>query len=283
MNNRSYYALPSELPPGLDAGSRSTDEAPIVVNCAGSFVTSFPFQTDNPRGREDYYLMLVLSGRLSVALPGGNYDATHGSLLIFPPRYHYRYTYSGGEQLHYLWAHFSGSHAEHYLSAFGLASLPLSQTCTATVEAMAIFEAMFAAFSEGGTIRDAALSCHLERLLLIFATDRQKQHTKPMLLSRSLAYIDAHYTEPLSVSELARLERLSYSRYHDVFVQTMGCSPMRYVMRKRLDHACELLRSTDMSVARVGAQVGYADACFFSKIFKKELGCVPTAYRTGDK
>ena len=63
----------------------------------------------------------------------------------------------------------------------------------------------------------------------------------------------------------------------------MGCSPMRYVMRKRLDHACELLRSTDMSVARVGAQVGYADACFFSKIFKKELGCVPSAYRSGDK
>lgn len=280
MNNRSYYALPADIPLDIQAGSRQTDEAPLVVNCAGSFETAFSFQTDNPRGREDYYLMLVLKGELRVCLSDEDYIATGGTLLIFPPHYHYCYTYTNNtEPLHYLWVHFSGSHAEHYLRAFGFCSLPVAQICAATAEAVAIFEAMFQAFSQGGSIRDAVLGCHLERLLLSFATEKKTQSTKPCLISRSLAYIDAHYTEPVSVPALARLERLSYSRYHDVFVKEVGCPPSRYVTRKRIDHARELLLSTDMSVQQIGAQVGYTDPHFFSKTFKKELGCSPLVYR----
>lgn len=279
MNNLSYYALPADLPLDIQAGSRRTDEAPLVVNCAGNFETRFAFQTDNPIGREDYYLMLILGGTLTVTRGEEELPAPSGTLLMFAPHYHYRYAYDGNEPLRYLWVHFSGSHTEHYLNRFGLAELPLMQTCSVTGEVLSIFEAMFSAFRAGGVLRDAALACHLERLLLAIATDDHSKSAKPCSLTRSLEYIDAHYTEAFPVTVLAQLERLSYSRYHDVFAAEMGCPPRQYVTRKRMEHACELLLGTDMGIAQIGVQVGYDDPSFFSKAFKKELGVSPLDYR----
>lgn len=281
MNNLSYYALPAEAPLDIQAGSRRTDEAPLVVNCAGNFETRFAFQTDNTVGREDYYLMLILNGALRVARGEDEVLSPSGTLLMFPPHYHYRYAYDGNEPLRYLWVHFSGSHVEDYLARFGLAELPLRQICSVTGEALSIFEDMFSEFRVGGALRDAALGCHLERLLLALAMDdhTRQESAKPCSLTRSLEYIDAHYTEAFAVTVLAKLERLSYSRYHDVFAAEMGCPPRQYIIRKRMEHACELLLGTDMGIAQIGVQVGYDDPSFFSKAFKKELGLSPLDYR----
>ena len=279
MNNRSYYALPADHPLGLWTGSRHSDKAPLVVNCAGSFVTAFPFQTDNARGREDYYLMYVLRGTLRVRLAEGERDVGGGTLLIFPPYTPYRYAYAGeGEPLTYLWVHFTGSYAAHDLERLALSPLPLVRDRLPLPRVTEIFEEILDCFAKGGALRDAWLACYLEQLLLTLASSGGET-AQEMPLARSLRYIDRHYAEELSIAALAAMEGLSYSRYHDVFAAQLGLSPKRYVVRKRLDHACELLLTTDMSVAQVGAQVGYPDACFFTKIFKKEMGCVPSAYR----
>ena len=279
MNNRSYYALPTDRPMDLWTGSRHSDGAPLVVNCAGSFVTAFPFQTDNALGREDYYLMYVLHGTLRLRLPEGDRDVSDGTLLIFPPHTPYRYVYTGdGETLTYLWVHFTGSHTAHYLDRLSLSPLPLIRDRLPSPRVAEIFESILDCFAKGGALRDAWLSCHLEQLLLTLAS-LGSETAQEMPLARSLRYIDRHYAEALSVATLAAMEGLSYSRYHDVFTAHLGLSPKRYVVRKRLDHACELLLTTDMSVTQIGAQVGYPDACFFTKIFKKEMGYVPSAYR----
>ncbi len=280
MNNRSYYAKHnSACLPDILEGNRASDEAPLIVNCAGNFETAFPFQTDNPQGRDDFYLMYVLRGTLVVRLPMTETTVSAGTLLLFPPHYHYRYTYTAeSEPLHYLWTHFSGSHVMHYLTQFRLCPLPLVRSCGILREAIATFESIFDTFVKGSMMRDAALACHLEQLLLTFASDRETERPY-QAIRRSLHYIEFHYAEKFSVSELAAMENLSYSRYHDVFVTAMGCSCKRYIIRKRLDHACELLLHTDMNVQQIGAQVGYDDVHFFSKLFKKELKCTPLAYR----
>lgn len=279
MNNRSYYALPVEHPFGLLTGSRHSDEAPLIVNCAGCFETAFPFQSDNPEGRADYYCMYVRRGTLTLHRPQGYTDIGSGSLVILPPHTHYHYAYTGkGEPLSYFWVHFTGSHAHRFLEQLGLSPLPLVHSHIASPRVVDAFETLLDCFANGEPLRDAWLSCRLEQLLLRLAAATLASDT-PLPLARSLHYIDRHYTEEISVNELAAMDALSYSRYHDVFVAHIGLSPKRYIIRKRLSHACELLLTTDMSVTQIGVQVGYPDACFFSKIFKQEMGCSPSVYR----
>ena len=123
MSTRSYYAVPILQELSILSGDRVSGAAPLVVNCAGTFETAFPFQTDNPSGRQDYYLMYLVRGSLRVRLAKEEMHAGVGTLLLFPPHYHYHYTYTADEPLHYLWVHFSGSHVEHYLRTLALFSV----------------------------------------------------------------------------------------------------------------------------------------------------------------
>lgn len=278
MNDRSYYALPVKHPLDLWTGSRQSTEAPLLVNCAGSFKTAFPFCTDNTAGREDYYLMIVLHGTLDVRLPTQIGTVVGGSFMIVPPRTPYQYAYAGGEELQYLWVHFTGSHAAHHLERWGLSPLPLTRDRLPAPRVVEAFERLLDCFAKDEPLRDAWLSCLLEQLLLLLSSaEVAAEEHQP--LARSLGYIDRHYAEDVSVSALAAMDGLSYSRYHDVFTAQLGMTPKRYLTRKRLDRACELLLTTDMSIAQIGTQVGYSDACFFTKIFKKEIGRTPSGYR----
>ena len=96
--------------PTFHAGSVASDKYPIMVNCAGRFMSEAPFVTDLIRGREDYYLLYVERGELEVVLNGSPYTARSGSIVIFPPHYPYTYTFAGNDPISYLWAHFTGSY-----------------------------------------------------------------------------------------------------------------------------------------------------------------------------
>jgi transcriptional regulator GlxA family with amidase domain len=61
----------------------------------------------------------------------------------------------------------------------------------------------------------------------------------------------------------------------------MGMAPSDYVINLRINVACDLLKSSDMSIKEIAASVGYDNAHFFSKLFKKKTGVSPKAYREG--
>lgn len=85
--------------------------------------------------------------------------------------------------------------------------------------------------------------------------------------------------EPVSRDDLARSCHLSPSRFHALFTQATGQSPLAYLARLRLRKAQQLLLTTDLSISQIGAQVGYTDAFHFSRTFRSHIGKSPRAYR----
>jgi AraC-like DNA-binding protein len=81
------------------------------------------------------------------------------------------------------------------------------------------------------------------------------------------------------VDELARLASLSRSAFATRFAGSVGEPPGAYVQRRRLDHACYLLRSTAEPVGRIAARVGYASEAAFSRAFSRVYGSSPRAWR----
>jgi AraC-like DNA-binding protein len=59
----------------------------------------------------------------------------------------------------------------------------------------------------------------------------------------------------------------------------MGISPMQYVQHLRLEEAKRLLRSTDLPIAEIAEQVGFADALYFSRLIHRESGVSPSLFR----
>jgi AraC-like DNA-binding protein len=94
-----------------------------------------------------------------------------------------------------------------------------------------------------------------------------------------LAYIAAHYWQPLTREVLARQVNLSPSRLHSLFRRHAGTTPRAAIMAKRMAKAAELLRTTHLLVKEVAARVGIQDDSHFVRDFAKFHGLGPTAYR----
>ncbi len=103
---------------------------------------------------------------------------------------------------------------------------------------------------------------------------RKKKH-----LLRSFSYILSHYTEPLSVKELAYRAGYTEGRFILLFCRYFGASPKSYITYLRLNKARALLSTTSMPVCRIANECGYEDEFYFSRVFCRYCGMSPIAYR----
>lgn len=279
MRSRYYYSFDDSIPAGaLRACSLASKDYPLTVNCAGNLITSDGFTTDNVQGREDYYYIYVVSGTMNLHSEDNVTAVGAGDVLIFPPRYRYKYTYTAGERLSYLWVHFTGSYVHRFISECISDSLPLIRGTVRENRIVSGFERMFNVFEKGGPLRNQALACALEALLLETAT-AIKCGSEDRTLERSLRYIHSSYNKDISVEELAVMENMSYFGYIKMFRSRMGIPPVSYIINLRINAACDFLINTDMSIKQVGVSVGYRDPHFFSRTFKKHIGVSPIEYR----
>ena len=273
----SYYTNEPTEGLGINCLSRESNEYPIVVNCAGNFVTEIPFVTDNVSGREDFYLMYIDTGTVIFDMPDGKCSASTGNIIIFPPRYGYRYVFSGDSQLSYYWVHFTGSYAKRFLDECGFSELPLISDAGENNRIISRFYRIFEIYESRGSFFRQELACALERLVISAANSVVVR--KKRSFECSVKHIGAYYNTDLRVPELAKMENLSNSRYVSHFTEQFGLSPMAYIVRLRLNSACDLLENTDMSVKQIALLVGYEDPRFFSKLFKKHIGLSPVDFR----
>ena len=68
-------------------------------------------------------------------------------------------------------------------------------------------------------------------------------------------------------------------RYWQIFTSLIGQSPEKYIIKLRIQSACELLASTDMTIQQIAKSVGYEDQQYFARLFRKYLGTSPSNYR----
>jgi len=95
---------------------------------------------------------------------------------------------------------------------------------------------------------------------------------------RALSLIDACYSEPLSLSDVARHAGLSPNYLSTLFHRECGCTFAAYLARKRISRACELLQG-GATVPEASTAVGYQDPSQFSRLFKRLVGMPPGRYR----
>jgi AraC family transcriptional regulator of arabinose operon len=92
-------------------------------------------------------------------------------------------------------------------------------------------------------------------------------------------HIRADPSRRWTVAELAGLTALSRAQFTRRFTAHAGMSPLRYLIRARIDRAHQLLTETNMSISQVAATLGYTDVAYFSRQYERYRGCPPRAAR----
>jgi len=96
---------------------------------------------------------------------------------------------------------------------------------------------------------------------------------------KTIAYIEEHLDESISLEVLAGLVGLSACYFCRAFRRSFGIPPQRYQLRQRIERAKTLLARHAASVTEVGLTVGYNDASAFCTAFRRVAGLTPSAYR----
>lgn len=103
--------------------------------------------------------------------------------------------------------------------------------------------------------------------------------TAEQIYERSVRYINEHYAEKISISEVARQFGYSAAYFGYVFKKHKGVPANKYISEKRLERAAELLCGSSLSVSKVAELVGFDDSNYFSTLFKAKYGASPKEYR----
>lgn len=98
-------------------------------------------------------------------------------------------------------------------------------------------------------------------------------------LRRVMDFVEAHIDEPMRLEQLAAAVAVSPFHFHRQFKSSTGLTPHQYIVRVRMERAKALLSGSDLPLAEVAAQVGFADQSYFTSAFRRTTSLTPRSYR----
>jgi len=105
--------------------------------------------------------------------------------------------------------------------------------------------------------------------------------TEPILQIVDMAchFLADDFTQNVDIKSFCHRQGWGYESFRKVFRRQTGISPGQYRIRRRLDHSCELLNNTTLSIAEIAETLGYNSQYEYSAQFKKHFGIAPNFFR----
>ncbi|WP_337099732.1 AraC family transcriptional regulator [Paenibacillus sp. YIM B09110] len=105
---------------------------------------------------------------------------------------------------------------------------------------------------------------------------QSERNSRSDMIEESKAFLHAHYMEPLTLTMLADRYSVSNGFFSAQFRKHTGISPIDYLLQFRINRAKEMLVTKKYTVREIAKKVGYTDAYYFSRLFKKYTGVAPS-------
>lgn len=98
-------------------------------------------------------------------------------------------------------------------------------------------------------------------------------------VARAQHYMELHFHEAVTVSQLAALEHMSDSGFTRLFKKETGMTPIQYLMRIRIERAKTLLQQQEVPISEAGERSGFGSSTRFAAEFRRLTGISPSRYR----
>ena len=259
---------------------------PLIVGSCGTYrlQTVKKMPTWRPRGRLDYQLLYVVSGKAHFYFGDEEQTVTAGHMVLFQPRQEQHYEYFGTDKPEVYWVHFTGSNVKNILRKY---EIPLDKAVFysgVSATYAYLFKEMINELQTCHTGFEELLAMYLQQIFL--RVQRVRQEQRPSInthiqeeMEYARRYFNEHYHEQISIEDYARSRNMSVSWFQRSFKQIVKHSPMQYILTIRMNNAASLLDATDYSMSEISAIVGYDNPLYFSRVFKKQKGVSPSEYR----
>ena len=263
------------------------EQDPLVSSLYITDIGYYPHADGHFRQRRkpiaQHVLIYCVEGAGWYRLDGCEHQVAAHQYFILPPDKPHAYGAAPQHPWTIYWIHFMGQHAAVYSQG---ATVPHSITPAVNSrihERNTIFEEIFSTLEQGydpESLRYASSLLHYYlaslRYLRLY---RQGETAKMGIVDAVIHYLNENIEKRITLQELATYAGYSQSQLSLRFRQETGYSPLNYLNKLRVAHACRLLRETGLKVNQICHKVGVDDAYYFSRLFSKFTGLSPRKYR----
>lgn len=239
-----------------------------------------------PANRDHYLLHFVTKGKGTFYCENKRYEIQAGQGFLIVPGIVTSYIADTEEPWTYSWIGFNGENVDFYLSQTGLGS----DSPVFAYEDSKAFSRIFSEIKHlnrntvAGQVKMIGnlyvlLSLVMENSTPISYQGKAFFSSKENYIKNAVTYIQTNYSRKITVQEIADYLGLNRSYFGVIFKELMKMSPQDFIIYFRMDKAKKLLSDMSMNIGDVSRSVGYEDPLTFSKLFKKNVGVSPNAYR----
>ena len=260
---------------------------PLRINNCGYYrVHTTPvIETPHPEGRNDYQLLYIAAGKGEFYFKGSKEPTivTKGNMILFRPGEPQVYYYYAVDKTEVYWVHFTGWKVEEYLERY---ELPHDENVFYTgvsPDYPWIYNQMIRELQLQRVNHEDMISLYMHHIFItINRYIKERRETKNDTINdieRAAHYFKDNYNKQISIEQYAAEHLMSVNWFIHNFKSVMKMSPMQYIISLRIAMAKGYLKNSTKNIAEISNEVGYENALYFSRLFKKYTGMTPTEYR----
>ena len=229
----------------------------------------------------DDLLILCTEGEAFLSIEDEPCVVKAGDLVLLPAGAAHRYTAVPENPWTIHWVHYTGPLAvdfrQHMGFTDGIRILHPGRQPRLLVDFNGLLSVRQTGFRTPGLVHVAnRLRKLLAAVPLSIGESRQSQQPDLDIIHN---FMREHLDERISLGQLADLTGLSATHFATRYRELTGVSPIQHFLHLKVEQACQVLDTTDLSFTQISSQLGYDDNYYFSRLFKKVMGLSPTDYR----
>lgn len=223
---------------------------------------------------ELYEIYFLLEGSCDYFIGSRTYHLTAGDLVLIPEGVIHNTVYHSTGHSRLL-----VNCASRYVPASARPKGYIYRNAALTEKLRELLEAAEAEYNAADRFSEEAVSCHIRLLFYLLARNPNQYDaagTENGAVSRAAAWLQLHFTEDVTLPELAEIAAVSPEHLSRLFRKETGFGFREYRSLLRLQKAEQLLKQrSGASVAEIAAECGFSDSNYFSVAFKKVYGFSP--------
>jgi AraC-like DNA-binding protein len=258
--------------------------AHLLPTAAGYFPRAEGHHVERAQGVAEVIIILCQAGRGWFEIGGNRRPVEFGEVIFIPAGIAHMYGADDDDPWSIVWAHAVGVDVHRFMRALGIDRSRPKLRLSADVLDKLNFHRVYQVMEEGYSlplliVSASALRLTLSEMLHGKVARRVARDADAGPVQRVSDWMRNNIAARVSLTQLARQSGVSASHLSALFRNQAGYPPMDYFLRLKVQHACRLLDTTAMRIQTIGAEIGYPDPYYFSRLFREVMGVSPRAYR----
>jgi AraC-like DNA-binding protein len=238
-----------------------------------------------PAVRDHYLIHCIVSGKGTLQCGGKTYELGSGDGFLICPEYITYYEADKIDPWHYYWVGFNGTSALKILNQSSLSYENPIFHYGGSVHLIENIKAMenIKKYSHKNELARMGylylfLSC-LAEVNPVKASNNYSPSLAEQYIKSAVSYIEKNCHRDINVNALSAYIGINRKYLYTLFKRILGQTPIEFILKTRMQKACNLLINDHLSVSEISNSIGYKDQFIFSKQFKSIIGESPTKYR----